>query len=419
MRKDEYDQRMLDVLAAVREDIVNDKHPGKENGKSSSSSPAANNFIGNLIPGFPAPDVIPVPFRYTTNEISQIINENLRFQGFDVPFQFAVISKGPLYTSYELRTQDFPRWFADSAHHKQFITYLIPNHSPLSNLINVNQELLYLIVPADSYVYILRSMKWIISGSIIFTLIIITAFALTIFAAFRQKKLSEIKSDFINNMTHEFKTPLATISLAVDAIANEKVFNNKEKIRYFSGIIKEENKRMHRQVETILQSALLDRQEIKLNPKDINIHEIIEKSVHNLELQLKDREGEVHLLLNAPDPVLMADEVHFSNMISNLLDNALKYSGEHPEITVETYNHKKYLVVSVADNGIGMSKETLSRIFEKFYRAHTGNLHNVKGFGLGLAYVKAIVDAHEGRIRVESTIGKGSKFEIYLPQKKG
>ena len=418
MRKDQYNQRMLDVLGAVRDDIVNDKHPDKSGGGISSRS-GYNNTMGSLFPGFPPQETIPVPFRYNVGEIRQIIDQNLRVQGFDIPFQFAVISKGPLYSAYELRTSEFPEWFADSMHHKQFITYLVPNRTTLSSLINVNQELLYIIVPADSYVYILRSMKWIISGSVIFTLIIITAFALTIFAALRQKKLSEIKSDFINNMTHEFKTPLATISLAVDAIGNDKVVVNKDKIRYFSGIIKEENKRMHRQVETILQSALLDRQEIKLNPGSVNVHEIIEKNVQNLELQLKDREGEVQLHLNAANPVLIADEVHFSNMISNLLDNALKYSAEHPVITVETFNHKKSLVLSVADNGIGMSKETVSRIFEKFYRAHTGNLHNVKGFGLGLAYVKAIVEAHEGKIKVESTLGKGSKFEIYFPQRQG
>lgn len=416
MRKDQYDERMMDALSSVREDIVNNKHPDKEGGGSSAKS-TFNNSMGNIFPGFPPQEAIPVPFRYNLAEIHQIISQSLHLQGFEVPFQFAVISKGPLYSTYELRTSDFPAWFADSIHHKQFITLLVPNHTSISSLLSVNQEMLYLIVPADSYVYILRSMKWIISGSVIFTLIIITAFALTIFAALRQKKLSEIKSDFINNMTHEFKTPLATISLAVDAIGNDKVVYDKDKIRYFSGIIKEENKRMHRQVETILQSALLDRQEIKLNPKPVNVHEIIGKNVQNLELQLKNREGVVRLHLNAANPILLADEVHFSNMISNLLDNALKYSREHPVISVETSNHKKNLIVSVEDNGIGMSKETLSRIFEKFYRAHTGNLHNVKGFGLGLAYVKAIVDAHGGKIKVESMVGKGSKFEIYLLQR--
>jgi two-component system phosphate regulon sensor histidine kinase PhoR len=315
-------------------------------------------------------------------------------------------------------SEDFFTALRDSSHTRRFQTPLVPDQSSSQNAMSFNYELLNIIVPTDTYVYaILRSMGWVIGGSVLFTLIIITAFALTIFAMLRQKKLSEIKSDFINNMTHEFKTPLATISLAVDAIGNDKVMKQKEKIHYFSDIIKEENKRMLKQVETILQSALLDRQEIKLDLQEINAHEIIERSVQNLELQLKKHNGEIQLSLEATDPMLFADEVHFSNIISNLLDNALKYSKEDPLITIKTFNRKKSLVITIEDNGIGMSKETLARIFEKFYRAHTGNLHNVKGFGLGLAYVKAVVDAHKGKIKVESVLGKGSKFEMDFPQR--
>jgi two-component system, OmpR family, phosphate regulon sensor histidine kinase PhoR len=259
-------------------------------------------------------------------------------------------------------------------------------------------------------------MAWMIGASIVFTVIIILAFYVTVRTLFNQKKLSEIKSDFINNMTHELKTPLATISLAIDALTNEKVIHDTDKIRYYSAMIKEENKRMNKQVEKILQAARLEKEEIKLNIQKLDAHQIIAKVAENLELQIHEKHGSLQLKLNAPNPVLWADEVHFSNIIFNLLDNAIKYSEKAPVIVVETLSGGTgQLSIKVADNGIGMDRETQSRIFEKFYRAHTGDIHNVKGFGLGLSYVKAIVDAHDGRVKVESAPGRGSTFTITLP----
>jgi two-component system phosphate regulon sensor histidine kinase PhoR len=266
--------------------------------------------------------------------------------------------------------------------------------------------------------YIIKKMGGLIVASIFFTCIIISAFALTIRTMFRQKNLSEIKSDFINNMTHELKTPLATISLAIDALVNEKVIHDTEKIRYYSGMIKDENKRMNKQVEKILQAARLERQEIKLNLQELNAHDIIHKTADNLALQVQEKNGTISLQLNAAKHILEADEVHFSNIIFNLLDNAIKYSKDNIplQIDVETsIAGNGMLAIKIKDNGIGMSKETQSRVFEKFYRAHTGNLHNVKGFGLGLSYVKAIAEAHGGKIKVESAIGKGSTFTLFLP----
>jgi two-component system phosphate regulon sensor histidine kinase PhoR len=284
--------------------------------------------------------------------------------------------------------------------------------------LGAQSELLFIIFSNAHYdqMMILRSLGWMIIGSIIFTIIIISAFGLTIQAMLNQKKISEIKSDFINNMTHELKTPLATISLAVDAIGNEKVMSNRDKISYFSGIIKEENKRMNKQVESILQSALIEKNEITLNLQPIDVHQVIQSTVDNLQLQLANKDARVELQLDAVQPVIKADEVHFSNVIFNLLDNAIKYSRQQLDIKISTFNTRKTVVISIADNGIGMSRDTVSRIFEKFYRAHTGNVHNVKGFGLGLSYVKAIIDAHHGKIRVESTLGKGSKFTMEFPQ---
>ena len=231
----------------------------------------------------------------------------------------------------------------------------------------------------------------------------------------KQKKLSEIKSDFINNMTHEFKTPLATISLAVDALKNEKVINDPEKINYFTGIIKEENKRMNRQVETILQAALLDRQLVQLNLKKMHAHDLISSALSNINLQVDEIHGRVEVSLKATDDIILADEVHFTNLISNLLDNAVKYSKDELRIVISTHTEGNRLKVKIEDNGIGMSKETTNRIFEKFYRAHNGNLHNVKGFGLGLNYVKTMVDAHHGNVKVESVLGKGSSFFLSFP----
>jgi two-component system phosphate regulon sensor histidine kinase PhoR len=232
---------------------------------------------------------------------------------------------------------------------------------------------------------------------------------------FNQKKLSEIKSDFINNMTHEFKTPLATISLAVDAVRNDKVQNDKEKMQYFTGIIKEENKRMNRHVETILQAALMEKQELQLKLEKLHVHEILQHVVENYELQLQDKHAKIEVHLNAKNDLVDADEVHFTNLLSNLIDNAIKYSKENLFIKVSTQSTSKNVCIRVEDNGIGMSKESVKRIFEKFYRAHTGNIHNVKGFGLGMSYVKTVIDAHKGKIKVDSTLGKGSVFIIELP----
>ncbi|HTN46907.1 MAG TPA: HAMP domain-containing sensor histidine kinase [Flavipsychrobacter sp.] len=283
---------------------------------------------------------------------------------------------------------------------------------------NVAKETLYLYL-AESNNYIMGKIFWMITASFIFTIIIISAFALTVRTMFSQKKLSEIKSDFINNMTHELKTPLATISLAIDALVNEKVIHNPDQIKYYSGMIKEENKRMNKQVEKILQSAKLERQEIKLNLQSLDAHEIIRKVADNLSLQVQEKNGFLVLNLSAARHRVDVDEVHFSNIIFNLLDNAIKYTTGDLRVEITTVVQAGMLAIKVKDNGIGMTKETLSHVFEKFYRAHTGNLHNVKGFGLGLNYVKALTEAHSGKVKVESTVGKGTTFTVTFPLSEG
>ncbi len=253
--------------------------------------------------------------------------------------------------------------------------------------------------------------------SLLFAMIILGSFAYTIKVILQQKKLSEMKNDFINNMTHEFKTPIATISLASDSITNPSVISNPDKIRRFADIIRQENKRMHGQVEKVLQMALVERGSIKLNFSDVNLHHVIEQAVSNMALQVERREGTVSAQLNAEKCIVEGDLNHISNVINNLLDNANKYSPENPDITVSTRNISNGIEVTVADKGIGMSKEAKKRIFEKFYRVHTGNLHDVKGFGLGLAYVKAMVTAHKGSVEVKSELGKGSSFVLLFPFK--
>jgi signal transduction histidine kinase len=263
--------------------------------------------------------------------------------------------------------------------------------------------------------HVLASMWLMLLGSTLFTFIIIFGFAYTIKIIYRQKKLSDIKSDFINNMTHEFKTPIATISLAVDSIKDERVQSDKNKFEYFTRIIREENKRMNAQVENVLQMALIERGELNVKKVELNLHTLIQNAVEFIFLQVESKSGTIASELNAGVPVIFGDPIHLSNVIFNLLDNANKYSPERPDIKIETTNYKNGLLIRVIDKGVGMSKESQKNIFEKFYRVPTGNIHDIKGFGLGLSYVKAVIEQHKGWIKVDSEPGRGSTFELFIP----
>jgi two-component system phosphate regulon sensor histidine kinase PhoR len=345
---------------------------------------------------------------YTTNEIREKLDRSFQSYGLKhLHYEFALVAN----QNAELQSPAFFEEYLDTVNNKR-TSVSIMTGADMDGLIP-SESLEVLIIDFQDQVY--QSLSWMLIGAVIFTIIILAAFYLTVRTLLTQKKLSEIKSDFINNMTHEFKTPLATISLAVDALKNEKVQHDQEKMQYFSGIIKEENKRMNRHVETILQAALMDKQELKLNLKPLHAHDVISRVVENFRLQLEDKQGKIELTLNAKEDLVNADEVHFTNLVSNLIDNAIKYSKEELQIRVYTHCTNKHFIFRVEDNGIGMSKESVKRVFEKFYRAHTGNIHNVKGFGLGMSYVKTVVDAHRGRIKVDSTLGKGSVFTVELP----
>jgi two-component system phosphate regulon sensor histidine kinase PhoR len=350
--------------------------------------------------------------RFSKDEISDIIRMSFNKNNLkDYPFEFNV--RVNTINGDQVYSDNFFKYYLDTVNSFNIVYALEPaSGTSFENL--VSEELLSVVIPNQQRL-LWKDMIWFILGAILFTIIITTAFFITVRTLLKQKKLSEIKSDFINNMTHEFKTPLATISLAVDALKNEKVAGNREKSEYFTGIIKEENKRMNKQVETILQAALLDKNEVQLNMKRLLAHDIIVNVLNNINLQVEEKGGKIDVELEAENDLILADEVHFTNVINNLLDNAVKYSKDNLHIKLSTKNAGNHLKIKIEDNGIGMNKETLHRIFEKFYRAHTGNVHNVKGFGLGLSYVKTMIDAHHGNIKAESVLGKGSSFTISLP----
>ncbi len=357
--------------------------------------------------------------RYTTFKMQDKIRKGLERHGLKkTNFEFAIVNSVNSLT-LEMQTANFDRSYERAMEdtNSSRIAYLDISSLPGSETESLVPSETVVVVFPDIKNFIFNSLGWMIAGAILFTLIILAAFYITVRALIRQKKLSEIKSDFINNMTHELKTPLATISLAVDAIRNPKVVNDPEKLQYFSSIIKDENKRMNKQVETILQAALLDKQEVQLRLNPLHVHAVLDDIVENFSLQLNDRQGRFTTHFNAESDLVEGDEVHFTNMLSNLVDNAIKYSREDvpPQIDISTVNFGKYIRVRLEDNGIGMDRETVTRIFEKFYRAHTGNIHNVKGFGLGLSYVRTMVDAHHGKIKVESVPGKGSVFTLDFP----
>ncbi|MBI2730985.1 MAG: HAMP domain-containing histidine kinase [Sphingobacteriales bacterium] len=412
-------------MAVIKKEQLNDKitmlmdEVGQELVNQRTSAPGTN----TIVPGLRLPTEIydlrkqySVANRFTEFEIKEKLQNGFKNKGLkDTHFEYAITANS-MFGRYEMKSEGFIKLIEDTLHNQRYAYALVPSSGSLLEGL-APEEVLWIVVP-DVQSFVFKSLGWMIIGAVLFTFILIAAFYLTLSTMLKQKKLSEIKSDFINNMTHEFKTPLATISLAVDALKNEKVKQDAGKMEYFSGIIKEENKRMNKQVETILQAAQLDKQEIQLNLRPLHIHEIIHRSMDNLRLQLQDKGGTMNAQLGAENDLMQADEVHMTNLISNLLDNAVKYSKENLAIKISTKNVGNNIRIIIEDNGIGMSKETLKRIFEKFYRAHTGNLHNVKGFGLGLSYVKTMTEAHDGSIKAESTYGKGSSFIIDLPLSK-
>lgn len=265
--------------------------------------------------------------------------------------------------------------------------------------------------------YLLQTMWLMLAISALLIIVIFGAFTYTINTIFRQKKLGEIRNDFINNMTHELKTPISTISLACEALNDPDMQRNDKTRRSFIGMISEENKRLGVLVENVLRTAVLDRGDMQLKVEQINMHELIKTVIRNLAIQVRKRGGSIRTELNAVNPLIEGDPVHLTNLVYNLIDNAMKYSPDNPLLIIRSENVDKGIELQFEDNGIGISKENQRKIFDKLYRVPTGNIHNVKGFGLGLSYVKTVTEKHHGTISVESELKKGSTFFVYLPSR--
>lgn len=265
----------------------------------------------------------------------------------------------------------------------------------------------------DKYVFAQSSGALVLS--IVFIVLLLCCFTYTLIIIQRQKKLSVIKNDFINNLTHEFKTPIASISLATSMLKRDAVEVNEKKKANYLDLIEHESKRLEGQVDKVLQIAMIDSGNFSLNKKELDVHDAISKVVESMSLVVSKRQGSISLNLNANKPTVMADETHLVNVIYNLVDNALKYTVDVPVISITTFDSENGIEILIKDNGIGIGEEIQKFIFDKFYRAETGNVHNVKGFGLGLSYVKNIIEAHSGRIGLSSTVNQGSEFRMYFP----
>ena len=343
--------------------------------------------------------------RITQPDLDSIIESVLKKNGINTKYQMGVFDVMN-HSIYDLKDNN-----QSDLYESPFKISLFPNDifgSPLY---------LSMYFPNEN-AFILKSMWMMLAISAIFVLIIIFAFYYSISTILKQKKLSIIKNDFINNMTHELKTPISTISLACEALNDKGIANSKETQGRFVNMINEENKRLGVLVENVLQSAVIDKGELTLNEEFFNIHDVIDRAVKNVKIQVEKKNGQITMSKLATKEEVYADNVHITNVIYNLLDNANKYTAVQPSIEITTEDIVGGIVIKVKDNGVGISKENQQKVFEKLYRVPTGNVHDVKGFGLGLSYVKAIVQKHDGTIVVESTLGKGSTFVLTLPMQK-
>ncbi len=370
--------------------------------------------FASLITYFKGLDLTPIVERIKLPNLDRYLRQELEDRGIDTEFKYGVYSNRKRsfviadghYVVEDPTTQPTRQGYKN--------LYTSPYRVSLFQKDGTPPGLLMVYFPNRSS-FVWSSVWLVLLTTILFILLIIGTFGWTMYTLVRQKKLSEMKNDFINNMTHEFKTPIATISLAADSITSPMVLTDTAKVRRFADIIKQENQRMNEQVERVLQMAKIDRRDFNLKIEPVDMHDVIDSAVHNISLQVARREGTIDMQLQADQAVIDGDRTHLTNVIYNLLDNANKYSPEKPQIVVRTRNANGQLEVMVQDHGIGMSKEARKHIFDKFYRVHTGNVHDVKGFGLGLSYVKAMVDAHHGTISVKSEPGKGSTFILRFP----
>jgi two-component system phosphate regulon sensor histidine kinase PhoR len=345
----------------------------------------------------------PIEKRINPYLLDSLIFQELTTKGIKTEYEFGIYSP----TKGQLILQKTGK-YKDNLLNRNFAYILFPSD------VYMNPEYLMLYFPKEKS-FLLNQLWLMLFASATLIIIIIYSFSYTIFTIFKQKKLSEIKNDFVNNMTHEIKTPIATISLACEVLNDNGIEKSDELIANYINMIKHENKRLETLVEHILQTATMEKGQLVLWKEEIDLHLIIPQAVNNVGFHVMQKSGNITQNLNAKKSTIMADKVHITNLIYNLLDNANKYSPEKPKIVISTENSSTGIIIKVSDFGIGISKANQKKIFEKFSRISTGNLHNVKGFGLGLSYVKAIVDKHQGKISIESELKKGSVFIVYLP----
>lgn len=345
---------------------------------------------------------VPLSMRVPKETVEKETRKFLDNKGINIPFEYAVVSDEHNAIT-DIRSKGFRKEFAN----KSYKVSLFPDDL----LLKPYKLAVYF---PTRRTYLLNSFTYLMVSSAVFSLLIALAFAGTVIMLLKQKKISDVKTDFINNLTHEFKTPIATMTVALDSIENPQVINDPDKIKSITRVMREENRRMNSHVEQVLQMALLDNREIRLNMEPVDVHELLIRAVDCIRLQVESREGMISTHFLAVRCMVPADEMHLYNVFMNLLDNANKYSPEKPEIAVLTTNTETAIEIVFDDKGIGMSREAQKKIFEKFYRVPTGNIHAVKGFGLGLSYSKAIVEAHGGEMNVSSR-GEGSRFTIKLP----
>ncbi|MDX2301592.1 MAG: HAMP domain-containing sensor histidine kinase [Microscillaceae bacterium] len=350
----------------------------------------------------------PIEQRLNKNLLNSLLKRELGNRGIHIGYKFWVENKsrGKEATYYLIEQLPTAALLPDT----DFQAVLFP-----TDLLG-NQYVLKIFFP-DQQAFILKNMGWVFITSLLFIALIIFCMAYAVWTIIQQKKISEITHDFINNMTHELKTPIATVAIACEAIQDPDIRQLPNQVNRYLNIIREENERLGNQVEKVLQIAVLDRGDFQLKINPINVHEVIQKALRNIIIQIEMRQGKIETDLKALNPVIDADELHINNMISNLLDNANKYSPNAPEITIATQNTENGVKISISDKGQGMARETINKVFDKFYRVSTGNIHNVKGFGLGLSYVKTMLDAHKGSVDVKSELNKGSTFTLFLPYK--
>ncbi|MES2794502.1 MAG: HAMP domain-containing sensor histidine kinase [Bacteroidota bacterium] len=352
----------------------------------------------------------PISERINKIGLDSMLHSEILQRGYNIPMEYGIALSNDTSQLHYLSSPKLNLEAQKIIKSEGYQANLFPN-----DMFNGNNKLL--VYFPDRKTFLLRSIWMNILGSIAMIGIVLVCFYIAVNTILKQKKLAEIKNDFINNMTHEFKTPISTISLACEVLNDKDMGNNPQVVSRYLGIISDENKRLGTQVEKVLQTALLDKGDVKMKLGSLDIHELIENVVENISPQIELKNGNIELDLKAELPIIEADSVHITNIVFNLLDNAIKYSKNNPQIKVESDNVETGILISIIDNGIGISQEAQRSIFEKFYRVPTGNLHDVKGFGLGLSYVKKMVEEHHGTIKVNSSLGEGSTFELFLPQK--